>query len=638
MPSVSPCSPNFSSKNNVIAPGLKDFIIDKARSLCAENEAKLVYLTLYGSTLYGTRVPGKSDVDVRGLFLPSAESLILEEAPKSLRFSTGEGGKNTCEDVDIDLWSLRYWLSKLLPAGDTGALDVLFSPSRKACTLCRDAMLDPIFSAPLRFIDTVHGRTYVEYSVKQAKKYGIKGSRLGALRAVAAFLRERCPHPGPQERFSDYLQALIETCGDGRFCTQQEINGRPALRLCGKLYDGTIRMTEFLHRIETAVERFGVRAQEAEQNQGLDFKALSHALRAIMQMEELLTTGNVRFPLKGRQELIAVKEGRLTRDEIETRILKRLEAVDALYETTPFHGVPDAEFARSCLLSCYGMRRRAAPASPHDKSVFAEGFDVGESTLEAIQLRLDAAEARHEVRILYACESGSRGWNFASQDSDFDVRFIYLHRRDWYLCVAPGEKPDTLDLGLENTPVGELDINGWELRKALKLFHRSNVSLLEWLSSPLVYREKGSTIQQLRELARNCFIPTAAWHHYRGLMKRSRARYETDSPSIKTWFYTFRPLLCMRWIKLGLGVPPMRFDRVMEGVLADRALKDEIYDLIRMKRCRNEWEHFTASPSLERCMNDLLRESVEPPAPVGRKKMDLDAIFRDALDFARGEK
>jgi hypothetical protein len=128
------------------------------------------------------------------------------------------------------------------------------------------------------------------------------------------------------------------------------------LRLCGKLHEGTIHMEEFARRVGADMGRFGERAREAERNHGMDLKALSHALRALMQIEELLTTGTIRFPLKRREELVAVKEGQIDRDEVESRILKYLDAVDALREAAPFLGVQDADFARQCLLSCYDLR------------------------------------------------------------------------------------------------------------------------------------------------------------------------------------------------------------------------------------------------------------------------------------------
>jgi predicted nucleotidyltransferase len=111
----------------------KEFLLAKANEMCAENDADLLYLTLSGSTLYGTRIEGKSDLDARGLYLPKVTSLALGNDQRSLRLTSGgASGKNDPDDFDLDLWSLQYWLLRLLPSGDTGALDLLFSPSKAA--------------------------------------------------------------------------------------------------------------------------------------------------------------------------------------------------------------------------------------------------------------------------------------------------------------------------------------------------------------------------------------------------------------------------------------------------------------------------------------------------------------------------
>ncbi len=136
-------------------------LLEQAQVLCHEHGASLLFLTLFGSSLYGTETPGKSDLDLRGIFLPSRESLALNKASKSLHFSTGnKERRNLAGDMDIDLWSVQHWLLKLLPAGDTGALDVLFAPSHTACTLYRHPALDVVFDNPLRLMDTGKGRAY----------------------------------------------------------------------------------------------------------------------------------------------------------------------------------------------------------------------------------------------------------------------------------------------------------------------------------------------------------------------------------------------------------------------------------------------------------------------------------------------
>jgi len=256
-------------------------------------------------------------------------------------------------DTDIDLWSVQHWLLKLLPAGETGALDVLFAPSHAACTLYRHPVLDTVFANPLRLVDTGQGRAYAEYSMGQAKKYGIKGSRVGTLKAVRAWLQTHCPKPQPHERIGDYLDALADSCADNRFCSVVTVQDERALQLCGKLHMSTIRMEELTRRVEADMRRYGTRAEEAERNEGLDFKALSHALRALDQMEELLQTGRIVFPLRNREELVAVKEGRYPWRDVEPRILESLEEIDALRAHAPFAGAYDAAFAESCALACY---------------------------------------------------------------------------------------------------------------------------------------------------------------------------------------------------------------------------------------------------------------------------------------------
>jgi uncharacterized protein len=112
------------------------------------------------------------------------------------------------------------------------------------------------------------------------------------------------------------------------------------------------------------------------------------------------------------------------------------------------------------------------------------------------------------VGVLYACESGSRAWGFASPDSDWDVRFIYLHASDWYLSLIDWK--EVIELPIE----GNLDINGWDFRKSLKLLLKGNPVLFEWLASPIVYREDQTVMVRYRELAQHLFRPRRAFQHY----------------------------------------------------------------------------------------------------------------------------
>ncbi|GHV42660.1 hypothetical protein FACS1894187_25030 [Synergistales bacterium] len=396
-------------------------------------------------------------------------------------------------------------------------------------------------------------------------------------------------------------------------------------------------MAEFVKRVESDMNRFGERAKEAELNHGLDYKALSHALRALLQMEELLLTGRIVFPLKGRAELIALKEGKLDWRDIENRILSMLDRVGSLQKNAPYVGKPEEEFANACIFNCYGLKTRIATAivlSDRNNARFESGFEVPDDTLKLIHSKLREAERTKNVKILYCCESGSRGWNFASANSDYDVRFIYIHDMDWYLGVSPEDKSDTIDLGIEKSVCGELDINGWELRKTLKLLRKSNGPLLEKLSSPIVYEEIYSFSKNLRDLAKQLFNPLAAWHHYRGLIERSAERLLTEKPSIKTWFYVLRPLLYMKWIENGHGIPPMRFDNVMNAVVDNEEIKEEIFRLVELKKSWGEYDEF--HPSRVICEYiEQLRPQMNPPNPPMAKKVipDLDGFFRRILEL-----
>ena len=192
-------------------------------------------------------------------------------------------------------------------------------------------------------------------------------------------------------------------------------------------------------------------------------------------------------------------------------------------------------------------------------------------------------EADHDVKVLFACESGSRGWGFASPDSDYDVRFIYVNRLSWYLTVEPGRDV------IEEPISGDLDVNGWDLRKTLQLLRQSNPTLLEWLRSPIVYRDEADTAARLRSPAEEGFSAVRGYHHYVSMAKKNfREHLRGDEVRYKKYLYVLRPLLAARWIRGGRGVPPMRFAALAEATLDDRALLDEINRLLEVKMCAGE--------------------------------------------------
>ena len=193
-----------------------------------------------------------------------------------------------------------------------------------------------------------------------------------------------------------------------------------------------------------------------------------------------------------------------------------------------------------------------------------------------IRENLDTIEKKYNVRILLAVESGSRAWGFASPDSDYDVRFIYVHAPEEYLRIDTMK--DVIEWQLDEV----LDINGWDLKKALLAFAKGNPNVMEWANSPIIYRE-ASEWKTLKETAFHYFSEKSALCHYYGTANNTYLSFLTgDQIRYKKYFYALRPLLCCRWIERYHQVPPMEFERLL-GLFSEEevGLTPELYTSIR---------------------------------------------------------
>lgn len=203
-----------------------------------------------------------------------------------------------------------------------------------------------------------------------------------------------------------------------------------------------------------------------------------------------------------------------------------------------------------------------------------------------IERHLAMIEAEHGVRVLFACESGSRGWGFASPDSDYDVRFLYVHPLDWYLRVSP--QRDVIELPIS----GDLDVNGWELRKALGLLKKGNATLIEWLDSPIVYRAEAAFLDALRRAAHLTHRPERSFYHYIHMARGNHRQYlGGEQVRLKKYLYVLRPLLAATWIERGRGLAPMRLQDLVDALIEEPALRTAIADLLAWKRRALELEY-----------------------------------------------
>lgn len=204
-----------------------------------------------------------------------------------------------------------------------------------------------------------------------------------------------------------------------------------------------------------------------------------------------------------------------------------------------------------------------------------------------IHAALARAEGEHGVRILHAAESGSRAWGFASPDSDYDVRFFYAHKRDWYLSVFPGR--DVIEYPI----TGVFDISGWDLRKTLQLCLKSNAIVMEWLTSPIVYRAEPKFSAALKDFWLRVADRKALLHHYVNMGTRQvdqnwRTR---EVIAVKKYLYVLRPAMALRWLRLrgeDLRDLPMNLQELMRGCELPDAVRGEIDALIVRKANLNE--------------------------------------------------
>jgi predicted nucleotidyltransferase len=256
---------------------------------------------------------------------------------------------------------------------------------------------------------------------------------------------------------------------------------------------------------------------------------------------------------------------------------------------------------------------------------------VSPDIISEIQRRLDEVERVHQVVILYACESGSRAWGFASADSDYDVRFIYVRPIDWYLSIDLERRRDVLELPLDAI----WDINGWDLRKALLLMRKTNPPLNEWLASPIVYRDRGWFGQRMREIAPQVYNSISARYHYlRMATGNFREFLRGDLVIRKKYLYVLRPLLAVRWIEHERGVVPTEFEKLLEGTVTDSQLLAEVAKLLRIKRAGNELDRGPRLPTIHAFLEQEIARLQEKPAISQPPEFDpeiLNELFRDTL-------
>ena len=246
-----------------------------------------------------------------------------------------------------------------------------------------------------------------------------------------------------------------------------------------------------------------------------------------------------------------------------------------------------------------------------------------------IKNKIHELETTHNIRVLLACESGSRAWGFPSPDSDYDVRFIYFHPKEWYLSI--NEQRDVIELPVNKV----LDINGWDLKKSLKLLTKNNSVLFEWIQSPILYSMNLEFYKEFKELCRLCFSPIAAMHHY---LSCSKKHYEEcidgENVKLKKYFYCLRTTLAGLWIANDKTIPPMELQKLL-SLIQDKQLLEKIMMLLHLKISQDESYLHPLEPDLDSFLKDSIAfcESIAPSLPKSAPDYEkINIFFRSTIE------
>ena len=312
----------------------------------------------FGSHLYGTNTP-QSDLDYKSVHIPSPDDILLQRVKGSVcnkREKSGDGIKNVAGEVDEESYALQRYLG-LLSEGQTVAIDMLFAPNPMETS----GLWQHIHANRHRLL-TKKSAAFVGYCRTQANKYGIKGSRVAAAKQAMEFFGGQVTIHGTTAKVSEVESLLPSLVGDHTQIIQQPQSSDGTL---GWFFECCNRKVGFNNTIKAAheiyariYENYGNRARLAQNNECVDWKALSHAVRVGQEAIELLTTGEITFPLKNAAEIMRIKQGLVAYDEVASQIEELLGSVDSASEISTLRETADHAFIDGLVCEVYSKAIR----------------------------------------------------------------------------------------------------------------------------------------------------------------------------------------------------------------------------------------------------------------------------------------
>lgn len=310
-----------------------------------------IFKTEFGSCMYGTSLP-TSDKDFKAIYLPEAKDILLQQVKDNIHQGTklDKNAKNNPDDIDFEIFSLQEYL-KLLLEGQTVSLDMLFAPTQYWC-ICTQTWCD-IQENKKEFLHS-GVLSFIGYAKQQANKYGIKGSRVSAVRSALDVLNNL----PDQEKLKAHWIIISEAFKDKEHSNIVEIRGpngipEPHLEVCNRKvpHHATVKYAKSVY--QKIFDEYGARALLAEQNEGVDWKALMHAVRVQNQAIELLSTAHITFPRPEKDFLLQIRKGELPYKQVAENIEEGFNLLQEASQKSILPKEPNYKLAEEIVLHNY---------------------------------------------------------------------------------------------------------------------------------------------------------------------------------------------------------------------------------------------------------------------------------------------
>jgi predicted nucleotidyltransferase len=311
-----------------------DAAFNKALEFCEAGKHTLLYLTRYGSHLYGTNTE-RSDQDFKGLYLPNIDNLILCKKLEPYKFKTAtDDVKNTESDWEVQLYPIQTWLNVLVKNGETEGIELLYSYTYRGAVIYCNSLMEDVFSYKGSLFDPVNCQAFIGFAVSQAAKYFTKAERYSVIKNIYDYayniLKDK--KIAEKTKVKEVFDEIINRFYHPSYCLEITNGNIRSLEICGKIHQESIGLDEFVYRLAKSVKHYGHRTVTAAEMNFADYKSLSHALKALYVVESLYETHAISFPFPTEISSILtdIKNGLVPVEKIESMIEGKIQRVNEL--------------------------------------------------------------------------------------------------------------------------------------------------------------------------------------------------------------------------------------------------------------------------------------------------------------------